>query len=110
MRLWLRMGALAGWTVGLVLGVGLGVGLAAGMARVACAQADYPFRDTKLSEDQRITDLMGRLTLEEKLHLLADFPKFPELGRATGVAARGRSRPRPFPRKRGWARPGIRSC
>jgi beta-glucosidase len=80
MRLWLRMGALAGWTVGLVLGVGLGVGLAAGMARVACAQADYPFRDTKLSDDQRITDLMGRLTLEEKLHLLADFPKFPELG------------------------------
>jgi hypothetical protein len=66
MRLWLRMGALAGWTVGLVLGVVLGVGLAAGMARVASAQADYPFRDTKLSDDQRITDLMGRLTLEEK--------------------------------------------
>ena len=25
------------------------------------AQADYPFRDPKLSDDQRITDLLGRL-------------------------------------------------
>ena len=31
-----------------------------GLARVALAQADYPFRDPKLSDDQRIADLLGR--------------------------------------------------
>ena len=66
------MGALAGGLVGLVIVVGL--------AKAASAQADYPFRDPKLADDARIDDLLHRLTLEEKLHLLADFPKYPELG------------------------------
>ena len=41
---------------------------------------DYPFRDTKLSDDQRIADLLGRLTLEEKIDLMSDHPKIPRLG------------------------------
>ena len=72
MRLRLDAGVLRGWIVGLVL--------AAGLARVAAAQVDYPFRDPKLGDDQRIDDLLGRLTLEEKLTLLSDHPKFPRLG------------------------------
>jgi len=72
MRLRLGTGVLWGWIAGLVL--------AAGLARVAAAQVDYPFRDPKLGEDQRIDDLLGRLTLDEKLTLLSDHPKFPRLG------------------------------
>jgi beta-glucosidase len=48
----------------------------------AMAQADYPFRDTKLSDDQRIADLLGRLTLEEKVNLMTDHPKIERLGLA----------------------------
>jgi len=66
-----RMGAMA-----------VGVFLVLGLARAASAQADYPFRDPELADDARINDLLHRLTLEEKLHLLADFPKYPELGAA----------------------------
>jgi beta-glucosidase len=51
-----------------------------GSARVALAQVDYPFRDTKLSDDQRIADLLGRLTLDEKVNLMSDHPKIPRLG------------------------------
>ena len=51
-----RMGVFAGWMAGMVLTIGL--------ARMAGAQADYPFRDTKLGDDQRIADLLGRLTLD----------------------------------------------
>jgi beta-glucosidase len=68
----LRFGA---WTTGWMCLV-----LAAGMGRVARAQADYPFRDTKLSDDQRIADLLGRLTIEEKINLMSDHPKIPRLG------------------------------
>ena len=68
----LRMGA---WTAGLA-----GLLLVAGWARVASAQADYPFRDTKLSDDARIADLLGRLTVDEKIDLMSDHPKFPRLG------------------------------
>jgi len=64
----------AGWMAAMVL--------VAGLARVARAQADYPFRDTKLSDDQRINDLLGRLTLEEKIQLMGDHPKYPRLGLA----------------------------
>ncbi len=46
----------------------------------ACAQADYPFRDPKLSDDQRIADLLGRLTLDEKVELMSNHPKIPRLG------------------------------
>lgn len=120
MRLRLDAGVLRGWIVGLVL--------AAGLARVAAAQVDYPFRDPKLGDDQRIDDLLGRLTLEEKLTLLSDHPKFPRLGIAFsgqveglhGLALGGPGgwggwgsslfRRRPFRRKRDWARPGMLTC
>jgi len=72
MGLWRGIGVLAAWLVGLVM--------IAGLARVAAAQADYPFRDPKLGDDQRIADLLGRLTLEEKLTLLSNHPNFPRLG------------------------------
>jgi len=51
-----------------------------GWARMSSAQADYPFRDTKLSDDARIADLQGRLTLEEKVALMSGSPKVPRLG------------------------------
>jgi beta-glucosidase len=54
--------------------------LAAGLARVVPAQADYPFRNPKLSDDQRIADLLGRLNLDEKVNLMSDHPKIPRLG------------------------------
>ena len=38
-------------------------------------QADYPFRDPKLPDDQRIADLLGRLTLDEKVNLMSDHPE-----------------------------------
>ena len=66
------IGALTGWLVGLVL--------VAGLARMASAQADYPFRDTKLSDDQRISDFLGRLTVGEKIQLMSDHPMFTKLG------------------------------
>jgi beta-glucosidase len=43
------------------------------------AQSDYPFRDTRLSDDQRIADLLGRLTLDEKVNLMSDHPKIDRL-------------------------------
>jgi beta-glucosidase len=43
------------------------------------AQADYPFRDTKLSDEERIADLLGRLTLAEKVTLMSNAPKFERL-------------------------------
>ncbi len=51
-----------------------------GMTGLAAAQADYPFRDPKLSDDQRIADLLGRLTLDEKIDLMSDHPKIQRLG------------------------------
>jgi beta-glucosidase len=72
MAMRLRIGV---WAAGLA-----GLVLAAGLARAAMAQVDYPFRDTKLSDDARIADLLGRLTIEEKIDLMSDHPKFPRLG------------------------------
>ncbi len=60
------------WMTGLVL--------AAGLVRMASAQVDYPFRNPKLSEDERIADLLKRMTLEEKVELMSDHPKFLRLG------------------------------
>ena len=67
-----RASAFAGALAALVLGMGL-----AGIAR---GQADFPFRDTKLSDDQRISDLLSRLTLDEKVQLMTNHPKVPRLG------------------------------
>ncbi len=50
---------------------GLVVLMIAGLVQAAFAQADYPFRDPKLGDDQRIADLLGRLTLEEKIQLMS---------------------------------------
>ncbi len=61
-------------------GLAIWLGLLAGFPRAALAQADYPFRDTKLGDDQRIDDLLGRLTVEEKILLMSDHPKIPRLG------------------------------
>jgi len=54
--------------------------VAAGLVQVVAAQADYPFRNTTLNDDQRIADLLSRLTLEEKINLMSDHPKIPRLG------------------------------
>jgi beta-glucosidase len=67
-----KMSVLSKWLVSL--------GFVAGMALAASAQADYPFRDTRLNDDQRIADLLGRLTLDEKVQLMSDHPKYPRLG------------------------------
>jgi beta-glucosidase len=48
-------------------------------APLARAQADYPFRDTKLSDDQRIADLLVRLTLAEKVAMMSNAPKIERL-------------------------------
>jgi len=58
----------------------LGLLVVTGAARLATAQADYPFRDTRLSDDARIADLLHRLTIEEKIDLMSDHPRFPRLG------------------------------
>ncbi len=69
-----------GGVAGVFAGLAIGVGLLAGFPRPASAQADYPFRDTKLGDDQRIDDLLGRLTVDEKILLMSDHPKIPRLG------------------------------
>ena len=48
-------------------------------SRRARAQ-DYPFRNPQLPDDERIADLLGRLTLAEKVDLMSDHPKIPRLG------------------------------
>jgi len=62
-----------------VFGV-LAITLAVTTADRALAQADYPFRDTSLSDNARIDDLLKRLTLDEKVLLMSDHPKIPRLG------------------------------
>ena len=62
-----------------VLGV-VGLVLAVGAAKKSEAQADYPFRDTSISDSARIQDLLKRLTLDEKVLLMSDHPKIPRLG------------------------------
>ena len=49
--------------------------LASYAVQFACAQVDFPFRDSRLNEDQRIADLLGRLTLDEKVNLMSNHPK-----------------------------------
>lgn len=43
------------------------------------AQDDFPFRDPKLGDDARIADLLGRLTLDEKVELMDGHPRIPRL-------------------------------
>jgi len=42
-------------------------------------QENYPFRNTQLSDDERIADLLGRLTLDEKVELMDGHAKVPRL-------------------------------
>lgn len=51
-------------------------------APAALAQATYPFRDPKLPLEDRVTDLLSRLTLEEKITMMSGSPKIPRLGLA----------------------------
>ena len=53
--------------------------LVLGSSPLAHAQADYPFRDIKLSDEVRINDLLARLSLDEKVNLMSDHPKIPRL-------------------------------
>lgn len=45
----------------------------------ADAQVDFPFRNPNLSDDARIADLLKRLTLPEKVALMAGHPEVPRL-------------------------------
>jgi beta-glucosidase len=54
----------------------------ASTSRLAHAQESFPFRDAKLPTEQRITDLLSRLTLDEKITLMSGSPKIPRLGLA----------------------------
>jgi beta-glucosidase len=45
----------------------------------AGAQTDYLFRNTTLSDDERIADLLKRLTLQEKVELMDGHPKIQRL-------------------------------
>jgi beta-glucosidase len=49
-------------------------------APIAQSQTEYPFRDRKLPSEQRISDLLGRLTLDEKVSLMTGSPQIPRLG------------------------------
>jgi beta-glucosidase len=68
------------WKLGVFGGLVIGLRLLAGPPMLAIAQADYPFRNVNLGDDQRIDDLLGRLTVEEKILLMSDHPKIPRLG------------------------------
>jgi len=58
----------------------VGIAFLGSMLIRSLAQPDYPFRDPKLPDDQRIADLLGRLTLAEKVDLMSNHPKIPLLG------------------------------
>ncbi|HSY72454.1 MAG TPA: glycoside hydrolase family 3 C-terminal domain-containing protein [Alloacidobacterium sp.] len=44
------------------------------------AQQSFPFQDPSLSADQRITDLLSRMTIAEKISALSTDPSVPRLG------------------------------
>jgi beta-glucosidase len=59
------------------------------LAAHTLAQADYPFRDAKLTDDARIDDLLARLTLDEKVELMSGHPKVPRLNLVLSDEAEG---------------------
>ncbi len=51
------------------------------LAPYAVSTQDYPFRNTQLSDDQRLDNLISLMTLDEKLnHLSPMLPGIPRLG------------------------------
>lgn len=57
--------------------------VAGGLALPAVAQSGayrYPFQDPSLAPEARISDLLGRMTLEEKIDALSTNPSVPRLG------------------------------
>lgn len=69
------MGSRVGTWVKLLVGMGLiGTFAAAGRAQ------NNSFRDAKLSDSARISNLLSQLTLDEKVLLMSDHPKIPRLG------------------------------
>jgi beta-glucosidase len=59
---------------------GFGLVLLAALVPALRAQTDMAFRNPRLSDDERITDLLSKLTLEEKVSLMGGEPKVPRLG------------------------------
>jgi len=55
-------------------------GLALGVVASAAAGYDHPFRDPDLPVEERLTDLIGRMTLDEKIGNLSFTPGVPRLG------------------------------
>lgn len=53
------------------------------------AQIEYPFRNPKLGDEARITDLLNRLTLQEKVDLMGGNAKVPRLHLALSDEAEG---------------------
>ena len=47
---------------------------------LACAQQVLPYQDSRLPAEQRITDLLHRMTLDEKVAILGTDPTVPRLG------------------------------
>lgn len=46
----------------------------------AAVRTDYPFRNPKLDREARISDLLSRMTLQEKIALMGGQPRIPRLG------------------------------
>ena len=57
-----------------------GLLLALAASQAIWAQAAYPFRDAKLPLEERVTDLLKQLTLDEKITMMSGSPKIPRLG------------------------------
>lgn len=51
----------------------------AGAITLSAQTIDYPFRNPQLPDDQRINDLLSRLSIDEKIQLMSDHPSFPRL-------------------------------
>lgn len=66
---------------GVALSLGVAVTVAFGLVSPAHAKTTYPFQNPRLSLHKRVDDLLGRLTLDEKVSLLHQYePAIPRLG------------------------------
>ena len=63
-----------------VLGSSFVIGFSSLCLPVTAQPPVLPFRNPALDREARITDLLSRLTLDEKIALMADHPKIPRLG------------------------------